>query len=326
MHRIVWLDAALGGVALWAIGFGPGEARSSGRDAPRELGAVRWERDFDAAAARARQEGKPLFVLFQEVPGCSTCVGFGESVLSNPLMVEVIEETFVPVAIFNNAGGADRRVLERFGEPAWNNPVVRFLDADGRDLIPRRAGVWTTLRIAERGAAALAAAGRPVPEFLDWVIEEETGRRRARRITLETHCFWEGEGCIGTEPGVVSTRAGWVGGREVVEVEYDPARLDDRALLAAIRRKGCADRIHPHDARQAELAREIFDQVAPVLARPARSARASDQKFHLRRSPLRNVALTERQQTRVNAAIAQRRSLAPWLSPRQRAALSVAGR
>ncbi len=57
------------------------------RDAPRELGQVRWERDLDAAVARSAGEGRPLFVLFQEVPGCSTCVSFGEQVLSHPLFL-----------------------------------------------------------------------------------------------------------------------------------------------------------------------------------------------------------------------------------------------
>lgn len=34
-----------------------------------ELGQVRWRRDYDAARAEARERGRPLFVLFQEVPG-----------------------------------------------------------------------------------------------------------------------------------------------------------------------------------------------------------------------------------------------------------------
>jgi len=34
-----------------------------------ELGRVRFARDYDAARARARREQKPLFVLFDEVPG-----------------------------------------------------------------------------------------------------------------------------------------------------------------------------------------------------------------------------------------------------------------
>ena len=36
---------------------------------PPELGMVHWSRDLDASLARARKSGKPVLVLFQEVPG-----------------------------------------------------------------------------------------------------------------------------------------------------------------------------------------------------------------------------------------------------------------
>src|SRR5258706_973783 len=67
----------------------------AGESAPRELGKVRWHRDFDAATAESRASGRPLFVLFQEVPGCSTCVSFGDQVLSHPLLVDAIEKEFI---------------------------------------------------------------------------------------------------------------------------------------------------------------------------------------------------------------------------------------
>lgn len=38
-------------------------------DQPVELGLVHWERDHDAAFARAARESKPVLLLFQEVPG-----------------------------------------------------------------------------------------------------------------------------------------------------------------------------------------------------------------------------------------------------------------
>ena len=34
-----------------------------------ELGTVRWTRDYDQGTARAKKEDKPVFLLFQEVPG-----------------------------------------------------------------------------------------------------------------------------------------------------------------------------------------------------------------------------------------------------------------
>ena len=36
---------------------------------PKELGQVRWERDFEAALKRSSESKKPVLALFQEVPG-----------------------------------------------------------------------------------------------------------------------------------------------------------------------------------------------------------------------------------------------------------------
>ena len=63
---------------------------------PKELGKVTWLRDYDKAIALAKKEQKDVFILFQEVPGCSTCRNYGQNVLSNPLMVEAIENSFIP--------------------------------------------------------------------------------------------------------------------------------------------------------------------------------------------------------------------------------------
>ena len=38
---------------------------------PIEIGNVRWGRDFDAALENSAKTGKPILVLFQEIPGCS---------------------------------------------------------------------------------------------------------------------------------------------------------------------------------------------------------------------------------------------------------------
>ena len=36
---------------------------------PVELGQVKWRRDFEAGLAEAKRTGKPVLLLFQEVPG-----------------------------------------------------------------------------------------------------------------------------------------------------------------------------------------------------------------------------------------------------------------
>jgi hypothetical protein len=134
---------------------------------PVEAGDVRWGRDFDAALQKSAETDKPVFLLFQEIPGCSGVRRFGREVLTNPVLVRAIEGEFIPVLIYNNrSSGMDRKILERYGEPAWNYQVIRFLDADGRDVIPRKDRVWTTGGVAKRMVSALAAVNRPVPDYL----------------------------------------------------------------------------------------------------------------------------------------------------------------
>ena len=115
----------------------------------QELGKVSWYRDFDQALALSRKQNKPVFVLFQEVPGCLTCRNYGKGVLSNPVIVDSIEQYFIPLAIYNNKGGKDRTVLKRYGEPSWNNPVVPIVNAKGENLIRRIAGDYSKSRVAQ---------------------------------------------------------------------------------------------------------------------------------------------------------------------------------
>ena len=88
----------------------------------------------------------------------ATCQSFGQGPLSHPLLVEAIEDLFVPLAIYNNREGEDAQVLKRYGEPSWNNPVVRFLGADGKDVIPRKDRQWSTHAVASRMVTALKSS------------------------------------------------------------------------------------------------------------------------------------------------------------------------
>ena len=93
--------------------------------------------------------------------------------MSHPLLVEALEDLFHPVLVYNNREGEDAQILERFEEPAWNNPVFRVLDARGRDLVPREEGLWSEHAVAVRLIAGLERAGRAVPPWLRLVEAEE---------------------------------------------------------------------------------------------------------------------------------------------------------
>lgn len=86
--------------------------------------------------------------------------------MSHPLIVEAAEDLFVPVAMYNNVGGHDGAVRERFEEPSWNYPVARYVDAAGDDLIERRDRVYDVQPTAARMVAALEAAEADVPAYL----------------------------------------------------------------------------------------------------------------------------------------------------------------
>lgn len=108
-----------------------------------ELGKIAWFRDYNEALRESKVLNKPIFILFQEVPGCSTCQKYGQNILSNPLLVDIIENEFIPLAIFNNKKGEDRKILKLYQEPSWNNPVVRIVNHEGQDIVSRLSGNYS---------------------------------------------------------------------------------------------------------------------------------------------------------------------------------------
>ncbi|MEM6370140.1 MAG: VPGUxxT family thioredoxin-like (seleno)protein, type 2 [Myxococcota bacterium] len=278
---------------------------------PPELGTVAWQRDYDAARREAARSGKPLLILFDEVPGCSTCVRYGQSVLSHPLIADAIEASFVPVAVYNNRGGADRQVLQSFGEPTWNNPVVRIVDAEGQALAPRLANDYQRRSLVERMERALTKLGRPVPSYLREALDERT-----ELATYAMGCFWSGEACLGNIQGVRSSRTGFAAGREVVELRYDPQTISALQLHRTVLAHGCSRHALVQNEEEARVARQVFSRVTVSGSlRPT----PSDDKHALRRTPARFLPLTEGQATRVNARIAAGQGFDELLSPSQQA-------
>ena len=97
---------------------------------------------------------------------------FGQGPLSHPLIVEAAESLFHPVVIRNNVGGYEKEVLERYDEPTWNNPVMRFVDSQGRDVLPRKDRQWNLGQVAGRMRAGLEAAKREVPAWMRLLASE----------------------------------------------------------------------------------------------------------------------------------------------------------
>ncbi|HEX5054415.1 MAG TPA: VPGUxxT family thioredoxin-like (seleno)protein, type 2 [Planctomycetota bacterium] len=263
-----------------------------------ELGSVAWQRDFDAALATSAAQHRPVFLLFQEIPGCSTCTGFGKDVLSHPLLAAAIEQCFVPVAVRNNVEGKEQQVLQRYDEPASNNPVVRFVDAAGNDLLPRKDGVWDAHGIAARMIAALEKAKVPVPGYLR-IAHAESDPDTAKAV-FAMHCFWEGEAVLGALDGVTATRSAFAGNAEVVEVTFRPAVLSEAALTERAQAKSCKT----------------------VTGGVLKQAPASDQQHALGGTPYGKLDLSPMQRTKVHSALTLGTDAKVWLTPAQVAALA----
>jgi hypothetical protein len=88
--------------------------------------------------------------------------------MTNPLLVEAIEDQFVPVLVYNNKK-SDEKLLAHFKEPSWNNPVIRYLDAQENDLTPRKELVLTVPKTAQRMVDSLRSANIEIPSWLEAV-------------------------------------------------------------------------------------------------------------------------------------------------------------
>ncbi|MEM1223033.1 MAG: VPGUxxT family thioredoxin-like (seleno)protein, type 2 [Verrucomicrobiota bacterium] len=280
----------------------------------KELGAVNWLRDYDEAIELAESTGKPILILFQEVPGCHGCVQYGQTTLSHPLIVDAIENAFVPLAIFNNQAGPDREILKRFDEPAWNFQVMRFIDREGKDIIPRKDRVWTPEATAARMVESLEKVDRPVPDYLRTVAwRSKTDGIKTAAFSM--YCFWDGEAKLGGIDGVLETESGWLDGAEVVKLSYDSDHLQWPELVKKAKALGCAERIYAPDSEALKVTSEA--KLYPM--EKYRKARESDQKRHLQFSKLKTLPLNPFQKTKINSALSQRdvAVIQQWLSPSQ---------
>lgn len=286
------------------------------KDAPVELGQVDWIRNYDQAVIKAKQQNKPLLVLFQEVPGCSTSSGYGKNVLSHPQIVEAIETLFVPIAIYNNHGGEDERILKSFGEPSWNNPVVRIITPERKDLVTRLNGDYTKAGLVRAMITALHNDNKPVPQYLNLLAQElNVNSGRSEQAVFAMDCFWVGEGKLANVNGVISTEPGFMGGYEVVALQYNPDIISYGELLKKAKSQNVVRHMFTVNSEQSSIAKAIVgdNKVSPKAAfRPD-----SRPKYYMSGTPYKYVPMTNTQTARVNAALGGLQSPNVFLSPRQ---------
>ena len=259
----------------------------------------------------------PVFLFFQEVPGCLGCQDFGRQVLTHSLLVEAVEDEFIPVLVYNNRRtGMDAQLLKQYGEPSWNYQVIRFVDANERDLIPRRDRIWDIGSLASRMMEALKAADRAVPLYLS-TLAVEYDTRNLQTAVFGMYCFWTGEYELGSITGVVATEAGFYRGREVTLVTYHNELVALTDLIDEAADRECARTVYLDAKRAAVQSRLKVKRFDPS---GYRRAPASDQKKQLQRwlAGHQDLQLTTLQLTKLNSFLPDDpEAVLKWLSPRQ---------
>ncbi len=277
--------------------------------AQEELGKVTWLRDIELAKSRSQQESKPILILFQEIPGCSTCKNYGNHVLKHPHLVEAIEDHFIPLAIYNNRQGKDKEVLNYFNEPSWNNPVVRIVDFKLNDLTNRLSSNYSLYGLVSTINGVLRKKNIVIPKYLQLLEEESLAQTSGIQTAyVGMYCFWSGEKCFGNEPGVVATRAGFMGGSEVLEIKYNSKSTELQKIIAHGKTQNCADRYFS----------DVNNQDVNIPVKPLSAFRPDkESKYYIFQSDYKFLPMTELQATKVNLSIAIGKSPDEFLSPRQ---------
>lgn len=233
----------------------------------------------------------------------------------------MLEEYFVPVAIYNNTGGKDQKVLKQFGEPAWNYQVMRFIDTDLKDIIPRKDRVWDVRGTVNRLTEALKASSTPMPAYVENVLIPE--RSETNKIAaFAMYCFWTGEAKLGSLDGVIATEAGFYDGHEVVVVKYDEEKIDLLSLVAEAEKFDCASAVYLPTSEDQALVKDktrLTNVKQFSFKNGYRKAPESDQKRQLssNKAKLRELGLSPMQWTKLNSSRVSGGSVSNWLSPRQ---------
>jgi hypothetical protein len=176
------------------------------------------------------------------------------------------------------------------------NPLLRILAPDGITLSRAQlanantgAGLAEMVRLLER-------AHRPVPQYLQMVCDEYSGRP-TETARFSVGCYWEGERELGKVDGVMASRTGTIGKDEVVELKFDPKVVDAAALAQRATRMTCF--------------RGVPSTQATLTEDP-------EQQHTLANHPeFAGVPMTPLQRTKVNAALWDHQDISRFLSPKQ---------
>lgn len=148
----------------------------------------------------------------------------------------------------------------------------------------------------------LLAAGIAVAVWIGWVMTADAQQgAETETATFSMYCYWTGEATLGRLDGIVASRIGHWGGREIVQVDYDASKTDLDEMVRALKQRSSFYSVVTSDAESRDAARQVVDGDEVVLfdgkphfIEPKHSLRVAKPKIYA-------LELTEAQAIRLNA-------------------------
>ena len=86
--------------------------------------------------------------------------------------------------------------------------------------------------------------------------------------TFAMYCYWTGEATLGRVDGVVASRIGHWAGREIVQVDFDPAKTDLSELVQSLRRQRSFDAVVLAEGEPMDQVKTVSSQVIQASGSP----------------------------------------------------------
>eukprot|EP00545_Synedropsis_sp_CCMP1620_P009278 CAMPEP_0119013026 /NCGR_PEP_ID=MMETSP1176-20130426/7755_1 /TAXON_ID=265551 /ORGANISM="Synedropsis recta cf, Strain CCMP1620" /LENGTH=394 /DNA_ID=CAMNT_0006966075 /DNA_START=97 /DNA_END=1281 /DNA_ORIENTATION=+ len=286
-----------------------------------ELGAITYQYScLEEAQCEASRTGRPILCFEIQLPGDQDA---GREIFSHPLVVEAAETLFVTVRTTPKAIAPSARDWTR----------VRVLDNSGIDVV---VGISSNLlslaSMVSLMISGLNALRQPIPTYMLLLEDEETGRvrytssgcaqRTDRQAVFGMADSQIGEVEFGDLEGILSTRAGYIGHQQVVQVTYDSVKLCYCNLTRFALQRKIADIIYylTNDEKiGARMETQRVEAKSDLIKHTCTIQTDVDPKHSLRQTMLRYVPMTDLQATKANRLVAMGvfNEAMHLLSPRQ---------
>ena len=139
--------------------------------------------------------------------------------------------------------------------------------------------------------------------------------RDRETATFSMYCFWTGEKKLGNVNGVLETQPGFMNGREVVEVKYNPILISYEDLVTEAKSASCASHVFTENNNQITKAEKVVGK--NKVSKKSKFRLDKEPKYYLSRSVYRFIPMTPTQAVKVNVKIGSGQSPDEFLSPRQ---------